>query len=48
MSGCGLVKEDTPPPPPSMKYMTVIAGLLFMPIAVTLSYRRRQLARRRI
>lgn len=41
MGGCGLVKEDFPPPPPSMKYVGIVAALAFMPIAIALRYRRK-------
>jgi len=41
MGGCGLVKEDLPPPPPSMKYVAVITALALMPLATILRYRRK-------
>lgn len=48
MSGCGLVKENTSNPPPSMKYALVVTALMLLPIALILYYRRRQLAQLRI
>lgn len=41
MGGCGLVKEDLPPPPPSMKYVGPVAALLSLPLMTTLYFRRR-------
>lgn len=41
MAGCGLVKSDDLTPPPSMKYVALVAALMLMPFVVALGLRRR-------